>query len=83
MQGGERFNRDIGQDLERLKSHFHACVVVSLNEEHEFTALQIPDILIRVQGLGMESVFYPVCTKRGEAGGEGAGEENKNERREQ
>eukprot|EP00026_Physarum_polycephalum_P016909 Phypoly_transcript_17952.p1 GENE.Phypoly_transcript_17952~~Phypoly_transcript_17952.p1 ORF type:complete len:189 (+),score=25.30 Phypoly_transcript_17952:126-692(+) len=60
VQAGEKFNRDILTDLERLKSHFCANVIVTLNEEKEFTALQIPDILLRIQGLGMESVFYPI-----------------------
>jgi protein-tyrosine phosphatase len=59
------WNRDLDADLERLKSHFGADVLVSLIEDgrfrtNELELLRIDDLFERVKAHGMETVWFPI-----------------------
>jgi protein-tyrosine phosphatase len=54
------WERDLDADLERLRSHWHTDVLVSLIEEHEFTALGIATLREQAQEHGIEVIWFPI-----------------------
>ncbi len=47
-------------DLERLRHHWHTDVLLSLIEEHEFTALGIPTLREQTQHHGIQVICFPI-----------------------
>lgn len=55
------WNRDLDVDLTRLRNEYKTDLLVSLIEEHEFAALQIPDLRERaVATHGINILWYPI-----------------------
>lgn len=54
------WQRDLQQDLDRLRNHYHTDTLVSLIEEPELSQLQIPTLFTDVQNHGMGSVWFPI-----------------------
>jgi len=52
--------RDLDTDLERLRYHHRADVLVSLMEDHEYDLLEIPDLRARARDTGLEVRHYPI-----------------------
>jgi protein-tyrosine phosphatase len=53
-------DRDLDAGLERLRTHWNTDVLVSLIEEHEFTALGIPTLREHARHYGIEVVWFPI-----------------------
>src|SRR4028118_145733 len=54
------WDRDLETDLERLRRHWHTDVLLSLIEEHEFTALGIPTLREQAEKQGMQVIWSPI-----------------------
>ncbi|WP_413161074.1 cyclin-dependent kinase inhibitor 3 family protein [Capilliphycus salinus ALCB114379] len=54
------WDRNLEQDLDRLRNHYHTDILVSLIEPHEFEAVQIPDLISQAQARGMLSIWFPI-----------------------
>lgn len=59
---GMQFNwkRDLAQDLERLRNHYHTDLLVTLIEKPELTLLKIPSLFEDIAAVGMESRWFPI-----------------------
>jgi hypothetical protein len=55
-----RWERDLDADLERLRHQWHTDVLLSLIEEHEFTALGIPTLRGHAQHYGIQVIWFPI-----------------------
>lgn len=55
-----RWERDLGVDLQRLKTHYHADALVTLLEESEFQLYGVPDLLDRVSEAGLDAIHFPI-----------------------
>ncbi len=55
-----RWRRDLQTDLERLKEHYGARVLVCLLEDHELRRLQIEHLLPRAHRCGLKVIRYPI-----------------------
>ena len=53
--------RDLDADLDRLRHHHGAEVLVSLMEDHEYDLLAIPDLRGRARDAGLEVRHFPVA----------------------
>ena len=53
--------RDLDADLERLRHHHGADVLVSLIEDHEYDLLAIPDLRARARDVGLEVRHFPIA----------------------
>lgn len=58
---GPAWERDLGADLERLRSEFEATVLVPLLEDHEFAELGIPDLVPSAETLGLTVWRMPIA----------------------
>lgn len=54
------WERDLAQDLDRLRHHYHTDVLVSLIEAPELTQLNIADLFAEVEQRGMRSRWFPI-----------------------
>lgn len=54
------WHRDLPQDLDRLRNHYHTDVLVSLLEAPELTQLNIPHLFSEVEQRGMHSCWFPI-----------------------
>ncbi len=54
------WQRNLDQDLARLRDFYLTDLLVTLNELSELQILQIPDLLQRVNAFGMISRHYPI-----------------------
>ena len=54
------WDRDLEADLERLRMHWHTDVLLSLIEEHEFTALGIPALREQAEKQGIQVSWFPI-----------------------
>lgn len=54
------WERDLDTDLAHLKTCWHADVLLSLIEEHEFTALSIPTLRQRAQDYDIQVIWFPI-----------------------
>lgn len=54
------WQRDLLQDLDRLRHHYAVDVLVSLIEEPELAQLKIPRLFTEVQNRGMRSLWFPI-----------------------
>jgi protein-tyrosine phosphatase len=52
--------RDLGADLERLRTVERVDVLVCLVEDHELVAMQIPDLVPRAEALGFAVLRLPI-----------------------
>jgi ADP-ribosyl-[dinitrogen reductase] hydrolase len=57
---GFTWERDLEADLERLREHHRADVLVSLMEDFEYPMLGVPDLLHRAQSHGLEVRHFPI-----------------------
>lgn len=53
--------RDLDADLDRLRHHHRADVLVSLLEDHEYDLLAIPDLRGRARDAGLEVRHFPIA----------------------
>ena len=53
--------RDLDADLERLRQHHGADVLVSLMEDHEYDLLAVPDLRARARDVGLEVRHFPIA----------------------
>ena len=53
--------RDLDADLERLRHHHRADVLVSLMEDHEYDLLAVPDLRGRARDVGLEVRHFPIA----------------------
>ncbi|MBI5478280.1 MAG: cyclin-dependent kinase inhibitor 3 family protein [Deltaproteobacteria bacterium] len=58
--GTRLWDRDLDEDLERLREVYGAEVLVTLLEAHELAALGIPDLLERARAHGLETIWFPI-----------------------
>ena len=56
---GTRWDRDLGMDLETIKS-WRAAVMVTLIEDHEFRLLGVEDMSKAVPAAGLEWFWWPI-----------------------
>lgn len=54
------WQRNLSQDLSRLKQHYQVDQLITLLEEPELHPLQIPDLFAQVQQHGMRSRWFPI-----------------------
>jgi protein-tyrosine phosphatase len=54
------WDRDLDKDLGRLRDEYHADLLVSLIEEHEFEALKIKALRERAADYRIRSVWFPI-----------------------
>jgi protein-tyrosine phosphatase len=54
------WERDLDADLERLREHHTADVLVSLLEPHEYDLLGVPDLLTRTRDVGLDVLHFPI-----------------------
>lgn len=54
------WQRNLEQDLRRLRDDYHTDRLITLLQAHEFKDLQIPHLLQTVQQYGMESTWFPI-----------------------
>lgn len=54
------WDRQLDEDLRRLRDEFHTDLLVSLIEEHEFTHLQIEPLRQQAPEFGIESLWFPI-----------------------
>ncbi len=54
------WNRNLYQDLDRLRNDYQTDVLVSLIESHEFEAVQISNLTSEAQNRGMETCWFPI-----------------------
>lgn len=52
--------RDLDLDLERLRGHYRADVLVSLIEDHELSLLEIPTLVAAARDRGLSVVRFPI-----------------------
>jgi hypothetical protein len=57
---GPGWDRQLDDDLSRLRDHYRARVLVTLLEASEMTRLGIPDLLSRAGSTGMETLWHPI-----------------------
>lgn len=55
-----RWDRDLGTDLSRLRSHHGADALVTLLEREEFGRYGVADLLDRAREAGLEVVHFPI-----------------------
>lgn len=55
-----KWDRDLDEDLRRLRDEFGTDLLVSLLEEHEFVELQIMGLRQRARFFGMEVLWFPI-----------------------
>ena len=55
-----RWDRDLDEDLIRLRREFGAHLLACLIEKHEFDLLEIPDLLERASAHGLETAWFPI-----------------------
>ena len=55
-----RWDRNLGADLRRLRSHHGADVLVNLLERKEFDAYGVPDLLECSREVGLEVIHFPI-----------------------
>jgi protein-tyrosine phosphatase len=53
------WDRELELDLERLRDHYRASLLVTLVEEHELRLLRIPTLLARARAHGLDSEWFP------------------------
>ena len=53
------WRRHLEKDLQRLREHYGADLLVSLLEPNEFEKLGTPDLLARARAYGMETAWLP------------------------
>ncbi len=53
------WDRDLGEDLDRLVDHFRATLLVSLIEDAEMKELAIPDLVHEARSRGLEVLRFP------------------------
>jgi len=54
------WQRNLNQDLTRLRYHHGTDVLVTLLEVHEFAQLQIESLFEQIEALGMRSHWFPI-----------------------
>lgn len=54
------WERDLEQDLQRLRQHYHTDVLVSLVQEIELETLNTPNLLSQIASHHMRSIWFPV-----------------------
>ncbi len=54
------WQRNLVQDLDRLRDYYQTDVLVSLIEESELIQLKIPELFTEVQKRGMRSLWFPI-----------------------
>ena len=54
------WKRNLAQDLDRLRDHYHTDLLVSLVEESELVKLNIANLFTEVQSRGMRSRWFPI-----------------------
>jgi protein-tyrosine phosphatase len=54
------WQRDLDADLQRLRTHHAADVLVSLLEPREYDRLEIPDMLQRARDVGLDVRHFPI-----------------------
>ncbi|MEB3277308.1 MAG: cyclin-dependent kinase inhibitor 3 family protein [Lyngbya sp.] len=54
------WDRNLHQDLDRLRNNYQTDVLVSLIEPHELEAVQIRDLISQAQARGMHSIWFPI-----------------------
>lgn len=54
------WQRNLHQDLMRLRHHYGTDVLVTLLEAHEFSQLQIESLFEQTEALGMRSHWFPI-----------------------
>lgn len=54
------WNRNLDQDLDRLRNDYQTDVLVSLIESHEFEAVQIPNLISEAQARGIQTRWFPI-----------------------
>jgi protein-tyrosine phosphatase len=57
---GITWQRNLTQDLERLKTEYQTTVLVTLIEKFEFSSLKIDNLRKEVFQLGMKSIWFPI-----------------------
>jgi protein-tyrosine phosphatase len=54
------WDRDLDQDIARLRDHFRTDVLVTLIERFEMHRMSIPGLLEVAKGAGMKSIWFPI-----------------------
>lgn len=55
-----RWDRDLQADLDRLKRHYHADILVTLLERKEFDRYGVPDLLEHAREAGLDVIHFPI-----------------------
>eukprot|EP01129_Flabellula_baltica_P014976 TRINITY_DN7358_c0_g1_i1.p1 TRINITY_DN7358_c0_g1~~TRINITY_DN7358_c0_g1_i1.p1 ORF type:complete len:519 (+),score=125.46 TRINITY_DN7358_c0_g1_i1:632-2188(+) len=57
------WNRDLHDDLDRIRNFYHCDVLVSLVRTSEMRDIEVPNLLQEVENHGMESIHFPIKDK--------------------
>ncbi|MDP9485954.1 MAG: hypothetical protein M3Q49_09270 [Actinomycetota bacterium] len=58
--GGWRWERDLGEDMRKLKEQFETDVLVSVMEEHEYRYYEVPDLYEKDEIEGVEILRFAI-----------------------